>query len=231
MAASALQPAFVLHRRRYGDTSLLLELLTRDHGRLAAVAKGAIDARRGKSGLLQPFIPLLVGYHGRGEVGSLGGVEAAGRPFVLRGPQLYCGIYLNELLVQLTGRSDGHPQLFADYTAAVACLATGDPPDTALRQFELRLLDALGFGLALTTEADGQTPVEVQRRYHYRVDAGPVPATQDGIYSGAMLLHLAAGAVLTPAERNEARHLLRTVLDYHLGGRPLRSRELFHAGR
>jgi DNA repair protein RecO (recombination protein O) len=229
MAAPPLQPAFVLHRRRYGDTSLLVELLTRDEGRLVAVARGAAQSRSGRAGLLQAFVPLLVGMRGRGEVGTLAGVEAAGRPFALRGQALYCGLYLNELLLRLLVRGDAQPRLFADYLHTLGELATDAAPDGPLRRFELGLLQALGFALQLTLEADGRTPVVANGRYHYRVDAGPVPAPHDGSYSGDMLLRLERGETLSGPARNEARQLMRQVLDHYLGGRPLRSRELFRA--
>ena len=231
MAAVPLEPAFVLHRRRYGDTSLLLELLTRDQGRLAAVAKGAAQARRGKAGLLQPFAPLLVVCRGRGEVVTLTAVEAAARPHVLPGRQLYCGLYLNELLLQLLARHDPHPEVFANYALALAELSDATPPDGPLRRFELKLLEALGFGLQLTCEADGVTPVDPARRYHYRVDAGPVATEQGDGFAGITLLDLARGEMHSPVARTEARRLMREVLHHHLEGRPLRSRELFRADR
>jgi DNA repair protein RecO (recombination protein O) len=224
-----LQPAFVLHRRRYGDTSLLLELLTRDAGRLAAVGRGAAGPRAGRAGLLQPFVPLLLGARGRGEVLTLAGVEAAGRPFALHGQALYCGLYLNELLLHLTVRGDPQPQLFAAYLQTLGELAAGAAPDTPLRRFELDLLRALGFGLQLVFEADGRTPVRPNERYDYRIDAGPVPAPLDGSYSGDTLLRLERGDSLSDSARAEARQLMREVLNHYLGGRPLRSRELFRA--
>jgi len=226
MSTTALQPAFVLHRRAYRDTSLLLELTTRDSGRVAAVARGARGGRGHNSGLLQPFYPLLVGFAGRGEVGTLTGAEPAGVGFALQGTGLYCGLYVNELMLYLTQRQDGNPELFAAYLRVLGDLAGGADAGQALRTFELDLLMHVGFAVRLTTESDGETPISEARRYDYRPEAGPVPAAQ-GVVSGATLLALDRRAPLLGEQRREARQLLRAVLAHQLGGRELRSRELF----
>jgi len=110
-----LQPAFVLHRRPYSNTSLLLEVFLLHEGRMPLLAKGATAGRALGASLLQPFLPLLVSRSGRGEVRTLGRFEAAGPPLPLRGPQLYCGFYVNELMVRLVEREAPHRGLFAAY--------------------------------------------------------------------------------------------------------------------
>jgi DNA repair protein RecO (recombination protein O) len=229
VAPTALQPAFVLHRRPYRDTSLLLELATRDRGRVAAVARGARAGKGNRMGLLQPFVPLLLALHGRGEVLSLGSAEASGARLVLEGRRLYCGLYVNELMLYLTGREDANPELFAAYLGVLAHLAAADDLERVLRTFELELLSQLGFGLQLDSEADGASPVLPERRYAFRFDAGPVPDAA-GAVSGRTLLALARGEPLEGDCRREARDLMREVLGVHLGGRRLRSRELFRGG-
>lgn len=221
-----LQPAFVLHRRPYSNTSLLLEAFVLDAGRLPLLAKGATAGRAFGASLLQPFVPLLLSRSGRGEVRTLGRYEAEGPPIALAGERLYCGFYVNELLVHLLPREEAHPTLFAAYGDTLARLARDDDPEPALRCFEVALLAELGYALLLDREADGAAPVEATVRYDFVIEKGPVAAT-GGELSGTTLLKLASGAAPVGEERREARRLLRRVLDHYLGGRPLKSRELF----
>lgn len=226
MTAPLSQPAYVLHARRYRDSSLLLDLLTRDQGRVSCVRRGALSARRGGPPL-QPFAPLEVRLGGRGEVLSLLDVEAAGATVALHGRQLYCGIYLNELLLKLTGRHDPSPGLFEDYAAALAGLAAGDE-EPVLRSFEVALLRHLGLAPRFDLDSGGR-PVQPASRYTFDPEHGAseaVPGAPDSV-TGAVLAALAAGRLGDPALLPEARRLMRRVLEHHLDGRVLRSRELF----
>jgi DNA repair protein RecO (recombination protein O) len=222
--------AFVLHRRDYGDTSLLVEVLARGTGRFPAIAKGARRGRNATSALLQPFQPLWLGAVGRGEVRTLTRIEAAGRSFELPGRALLCGLYLNEILVRLLARNDPHDELFAFYHAALSQMGADAELDRTLRQFELRLLGELGYAPPLDREAHGHRPVDPD--CYYVMDPGHPPRlageeeTETRVW-GATLLALARGGPLDPVQRREARTLLRRLLAPHLGSKPLRSRELF----
>lgn len=231
MGGASLKPAFVLHRRRYRDSSLLLELFSQPQGRVAAIAKGALGGRHARAGLLQPFVPVLADWRGRGEIQTLTQVEQAGQPIALQGRALYCGFYLNELLVRLCHRNDPQITLFARYGQSLAELAAGQDMDTVLRRFELTLLNALGLAPDLTMTADHEHPVEAGLRYRVDPAGGPWPAGSEDkqSVSGQTLLGLAAGAELSDTGRQEARRLLRGILAHHLGERPLKSRELFQS--
>ena len=226
----SLLQAFVLHRRDYGNTSLLLEIFAIDLGRIPAIARGARRPRNPGSALLQPFQPLWLDVIGRGEVRTLTRVEAAGPAIGLSGRSLWCGLYLNELLVRLLGRDDPHDPLFAFYHSALAALAEDEDQETVLRQFEIRLLDELGYGLALDVEAGGGGAVVADGIYALDPGYGVRRAAVNDAgqtLSGATLLALSKGMPLSPPQIREARALLRRVLEPHLGGRPLKSRELF----
>lgn len=227
MDAQTLQTAYVLHARRYGDSSLLLELLTRAQGRLACIAKGALRARQ-PAGKIQPFQPLLIELRGRGEVLTLARVEASGAPQQLSGRRLYCGLYLNELLLKLTARQDPCSGLFDDYGKAIRGLVDEPSAETVLRRFEVCLLGHLGLGLALERDTQGQ-PIQPDRRYTYDIGNGASPSLCGGAegVSGATLLALKSGVFADDDRILEARALMRQVLHHHLDGRPLRSRELF----
>lgn len=229
------QPAYVLHSRPYRDTSLLLELLTPEYGRLGLVARGARRKTRGGSNgaLLQPFKPLLVSFAGRGELKTLTAVEVAGGEHRLLGQRLYSGLYMNELLVRVLHRHDPHPTLFAAYGDALEKLATAAGLEEGLRRFELILLDELGYSFDLSVEGDTGEAVIGEGWYQFRPGCGLV-ARRDlaepgaPAYAGSDLLAMAAGN-LGGELAATAKRLLREALVEHLGGQPLKSRDLFHA--
>ena len=221
-----LKPACILHRREYGDTSLLVEVWSPELGRLPAIAKGARSGKSGRAALLQPFQPLWVGLTGRGEVRTLTRVEAAGPALLSGGKVLYAGFYLNELLLRLIPREDPQPRLFDHYLEALEGLAGGMDMAACLRTFELRLLRVLGYAPLLERDTAG-SPIQAAAFYGYDPQRGPLPAPTSGLrIEGATLLALAADQPLKGARARQARDLMRLILDTHLGGRPLRSREL-----
>ena len=231
MSANERLSAYVLHTRRYGDSSLLLELFTREKGRIACIAKGILRAGSRRSERPQPFQSLSIGLRGRGDVQTLVDSEPDGHNVLLSGKTLYCGLYLNELILKLTAREDPLPALFDDYAQTIGTLGQGLPPEPALRRFEVRLLNHLGHGLILERDAQDH-PIDPVKRYTYLIGTGPqVALGESKSVSGQTLLDLATGE-LTGTTANdgglrEARQLMRTVLNHYLDGRPLRSRELF----
>ena len=225
-------PAYVLHSRPWRETSLIVEALSREHGRVGLIARGVRRSRSRYRGLLLPFHLLFLSWSGRGELPALTGADTHGPVRMLRGRCLYSGFYLNELLMKLLPRNDAHPELFDDYHRALAGLGTSDAPDCVLRRFEKRLLDALGYGPTLDRDANTGEPVSPNRRYRYVPELGPVcgPEVRDGfVVSGKTLVALARGCLeeMDDRERQEARELMRTILSPHLGPRPLGSRQLF----
>jgi DNA repair protein RecO (recombination protein O) len=224
----SLQCAYVLHARRYRDSSLLLETFTRESGRLPCIARGALRARRADT-RLQPFQPLQIQARGKGEVLTLIHAESHGLPIVLTGRRLFCGMYINELMQLMTARQDPVPALFDDYALSIGQLSA--PPGSVepiLRRFEIRLLCHLGLGLLLDRDIAGDR-IDPQRRYAYDICDGP-RLTGDHVaeaISGKTLLALQSGEFGDNDRLREARVLMRRVLNHHLDGRPLKSRELF----
>ncbi|MEN8176602.1 MAG: DNA repair protein RecO [Pseudomonadota bacterium] len=230
--AEHLTPAFVLHRRPYTDTSLLLELYTPNAGRLPAIARGARSpAARGS--WLQPFQPLLVQWRGRGDVKTLSRFEARGNPLALHGRRLYCGVYINELMLRLVPREDPADELFVAYEQTLRDLVTTPDIESLLRHFEVRLLKSLGYALPLDRTVAGES-VEAQGYYRYSVEMGPEACGEAdaGVVKGQTLLSLAHRHPLAEKRlRQEARNLMRRVLDHYLDYKPLKSRELFKPAR
>jgi DNA repair protein RecO (recombination protein O) len=105
----SLQPAYILHSRPYRESSLLLEAMGREHGRIGLVARGARGARSRWKNMLQPFRPLLLSWTQRGELGTLTGADQVASPPALAGESLFCGLYANELMIRFLQRSDPHP--------------------------------------------------------------------------------------------------------------------------
>lgn len=228
--ADTLEPACVIHRRDYQNTSLLLELFTPHEGRLPAIAKGAKSGRASRAALLQPFTPLLVSVRGRGEIKQLVKVEPDGRRHELQGERLYCGFYLNELLMRLLERRDPYPGLFHHYMQTLELLAGNTSADRTLRDFEVVMLQELGYGLLLDQTADTGEAVMADQRYHYEIEQGPLilsKGTHEQSIHGRTLLSLHNGEPLDQQAASEAKRLLRRVLAFYLGDKPLKSRELF----
>lgn len=232
-----LQPAYVLHHRPYRDTSRILELFTRDHGRVSVFARGARGGSKAGASLLpilQPFNRLLVSWSGRGEAGQLTGAEFDGAMTPLPADRLVHGFYVNELLLKLFARHDSHPDVFALYSRTLEQLKLEDAI-RPLRLFEKRLLEAIGYGLALERDAQDGTQLDPGASYHYRMEQGPVrvegAAESALVYSGATLLSLGREELSDPAVCADARRLLRAALDRCLDGRELRTRQVMLALR
>ncbi|MBS0556988.1 MAG: DNA repair protein RecO [Proteobacteria bacterium] len=229
------QPAFVLHARAWRETSMLLDVLSRDHGRVGLVARGVRSARsRTPRSLLQPFSPLQLAWSGRGELATLHAAEAAGNALPLSGEALLCAMYLNELVVRLAPRHDPHPQLFAGYLEALARLANADAPAWTLRRFERDLLAHLGYGLLLDAQADDGQCIQADAEYAYLPDQGPVRwhVAKSGLkLRGAALLALARDEEPEASDLPDLRRLLRALIAQRLDGGVLNAWGLMGAAR
>ena len=228
-----LTPVFVLHHRPWRDTSRMLEVFARDHGRLTLFARGVRGPRSRSASLLQPFVPLLASWTGSGETAQMTQVEAAPGAAVagLSAAALMSGWYLNELLLKLVLRADPQPAVFDLYAATLERLRRGAPIAAALRGCERDLLGLLGFGLELRREAQGGVPLQPERYYHFHPDLGFVGtgADSEGAYRGRSLLALAEDDLQEDPVLEDARRLMRTALDHALEGRELRTRAVARA--
>ena len=225
------QPAFVLHARPWRETSLIVELLSRDHGRIGLVARGVQGARRHPlRAALQPLQHLRLDYLARGELGRLLQAEAVDAAPLLQGEALMAAFYVNELVLRLLPRQDPAPGLFERYGHLRGELAGTGPLAWTLRRFERDLLDELGYGLPWDEDEGGQR-LDPAARYRLDPERGPVrdPRHQPDSPSGAALLALAADRLPPPAQLAELRPALRAVLQTHLGPAPLKSWGLLSA--
>ena len=225
------RPAFVLHSRPWKETSLVLELFTRSHGRVAAVAKGARRPHSQLRGVLMAFAPLHVTWSGKGELRLLHAAEWQGGIPQLSGVSLLCGFYLNELLMKVLAREDPHEQLFDAYQQAIHALAPVGGHAAALRRFECQLLMELGYALDLERDAGSGQPLRADLRYRYQPERGALLAQRgdaDGpcVVRGKTLLDMASDDYADAVSAAESKHLLRHLIHHHLGQPELQTRQL-----
>jgi DNA repair protein RecO (recombination protein O) len=158
--------AFVLHRRPWEDSGCIFELFTASHGRLSVFARGVRGANARLAGVLQPFVPVLVSWAGRGEAPRLTGAEPdhASRPAAPLAPaRTLSAWYCSELVMTLTARHDPQPELFDRYREALEGLRSPQRQERVLRLFEKRLLEILGYGIEGLDEARFDEPEELER--------------------------------------------------------------------
>jgi DNA repair protein RecO (recombination protein O) len=226
-----LTPGYILHHRPYRDTSRILEVLTREHGRLALFARGVRGPKAKLASVLQPFQMLLFSWTGRGDAAQMTGAETARAAPPLPPSCIMAGFYLNELLMKLTTRHDPLPILFDTYHETLEGLRQGEPLEPRLRLFEKRLLEFLGYGLDLSAEAQTGKRIEPTAYYHFRPEQGLVPTVPEavGALAGASLIGLASEHLVGERELEDAKRLLQAALAQCLEGRPLATRMVARA--
>ncbi len=224
------EPAFVLHSYPFRETSLILDVFSRKHGRLPVMARGARRPKSSLRGLLMNFQPLLLCWFGKGEVRTLHSAEWQGGQPYLQGTALMCGFYLNELLLNLLARDDPHEHLFDYYRATLHRLAHEIDHAATLRCFEKHLLQELGYALTLEREAGSDKLVRAEVCYRYAAERGALPDDGDlqtGLpVLGKTLLDMAADDYADPVTAQQSKQLMRLLLNHHLGGKMLHTREL-----
>ena len=222
--------AFVLHSYAYRETSLLLEVFTRGFGRVSMVARAARSPRSSLRGVLLAFQPLALSWFGKGEVRTLARAEWAGGQPLLRGAALMCGFYLNELLLRMLPREDPHDALFVRYQEALARLAGQDGSTQALRSFERVLLKELGYAMGLERDSVNGGAIDAWKTYAYDPERGPIEVEGTGaesLVSGRTLLDMARDDYTDPQTQQQAKTLMRALIDHRLEHRPLKSRQIF----
>jgi DNA repair protein RecO (recombination protein O) len=225
------QPVYVLHTFPFKETSLVVELFSRDFGRVAAVAKGARRPRSAMRGMLQSFQPLLGAWSGKQELKTLHSLEWYAGLLMLQGEALMCGFYLNELLLRLLPREDPHEVLFNTYTETLKTLAAY-PQDSAniLRKFELNFLQALGYAVPLIHNVRDEA-VQADQQYFYVPEVGPVSLKLDyqenGVkLAGKTLLDMARDDYSDVQTQLQSKQLMRLLMAHYLGDQPLHTRQL-----
>ncbi|WBM59619.1 DNA repair protein RecO [Providencia sp. PROV188] len=227
---SGWQRAFVLHSRPYSETSLLIDFFTEGEGKIRLLAKGARRNRSPLRGCLQPFTPLLIRWSGKGEIKTLINADPVSLALPLSGTVLYSGLYLNELTARVIEFGTPYSSLFFDYLNCLQVLAGSErTPESALRQFELALLSYLGYDVDFLHCAGSGEPVSDTMTYRYREEKGFIGSlvVDQLTFTGKQLRALADREFPDADTLKAAKRFTRMALKPYLGGKPLKSRELF----
>ncbi|MDH5426243.1 MAG: DNA repair protein RecO [Gammaproteobacteria bacterium] len=228
------QPAYVLHQRPFRDTSQILEVLTKDYGRLSIMSRGSRGQKSRLKTVLQPFKALVIGWSGRGEMPTLTAAEPAAQSSVfLQGKSLACALYINELLMYLTYKHDAHQNLFSQYHQTVNRLFETESLEQELRKFELGLLDQMGVLVNLSHDANTGERLKSTAEYFYQPELGVCELADNNkpknipVIAGASFLAISEQRFDSPAILKDAKSLMRYLINHSLGGKSLKSRELF----
>jgi len=225
-----LTPAYVLHQRPFRETSVLLNVFSKQFGRVSLIAKGVRKSKRNQNGLLQLYQPLLISWMGRGELQTLTSVEVDKPRYILKTESVLCGLYINELIVKLLPAHIAEPSVFEAYEHVLERLQQADNIEVALRLFEKCLLTQLGYGLVLDRDAETGDIIEYDQRYQYQADSGLYRCHSESnkhSISGRSLQHLVMERDFDKQSLSEVKQLMRSVIHFYLDGKPLQSRQLF----
>ena len=227
------EPGFILHTIPYRETSLLVDLFSLNHGRVRCVAKGFRKPnKKGIAKTLFPYTEHHFHWQGRGELKTLIQADPLQSPVFLKQEALFVGLYTNELLYKLLHQHDPHQPLYHFYHQFMSHLSVSGLDQAELRRFEMLLLEELGYGLVLDTEAETGQAVSAECFYYYIPDQGLKliqDQSQDNIYalSGADIMALGQGHLEKQSVLRTAKQLTRQVIDFYLDDKELNSRELY----
>jgi DNA repair protein RecO (recombination protein O) len=231
-----LQPAYVLHTRPYRESCLLVDVLSRNYGRLILVAKGARKVtNRNKQNirhLLQPFMPVVLSWLGKSNLKTLSAIECRSAPVQFYEKRLYSAFYINELLTVLLKTDDLGLGFYDLYKEAITNLANMADIETVLRHFEFTLLELLGYGIDFYSDANNGQPLSAQSYYRYVAGLGFVEVdanyfSSEPLLSGVTIQCIANNDLRDKQVRHSAKYISRTALKPYLNGKLLKSRELF----
>jgi DNA repair protein RecO (recombination protein O) len=223
------QPGFVLHSYPYKETSLIIDMMTRDYGRVAVVAKGAKRPHSQLRGVLQTFQPLSVSWTGKSELRTLTDAEWVGGMLPIEKNALLCGFYVNELLVKLLARDDAHPVLFDHYVSALNQLAHNETAQIVLRKFERALLKETGVAADLTRDTESRGAVAPDREYVVDPERGARVARFSDTWPrvlGKTLLDMDREDYGDAQTQAQSKQLMRFLLAHQLNGNPLNTRQI-----
>ncbi len=222
------QAVYVLHTYPFKETSLVVELFSKELGRIAAVAKGARRPHSAMRGMLQSFQQLSGAWSGKNELKTLHSLDWSAGLTLIKGEALMCGFYMNELLLRLLPREDAHENLFDYYTSTMQTLSNGADFAITLRRFELKLLQEMGYAVPLLQdENDAEILFENTYRYEAEYGACALSATKNGVQlSGKTLLDMARDDYSDTQTQVQSKQLMRYLLAHYLGDKPLHTRQL-----
>ena len=227
-----LEPAFVLHSRPYQETSLIIDFFTKSYGRLNAIAKGAKRPKSPLRSVLTPACKLVVSMTGKSELKNLSSVEIVDHFNLRDGISLNSIIYINELISKATEKEDPHENIFLEYEILLRNLNDSkgsEQLEKSLRNFELNLLQEMGYGIDLTREAESNMKIDSDTRYRFDPDKGFSSINENDStqisFLGQDVLDFSQGQFEKKTTRDASKIIMRLALDYHLGNKTLNIRK------
>ena len=227
-----LEPAFVLHSRPYQETSLIIDFFTKSYGRLNAIAKGAKRPKSPLRSVLTPACKLVVSMTGKSELKNLSSVEIVDHFNLRDGISLNSIIYINELISKATEKEDPHENIFLEYEILLRNLNDSkgsEQLEKSLRNFELNLLQEMGYGIDLTREAESNMRIDSDTRYRFDPDKGFSSINENDStqisFLGQDVLDFSQGQFEKKTTRDASKIIMRLALDYHLGNKTLNIRK------
>jgi len=226
-------PCYILHSRDYRESSLILEIISREFGRVSLVAKGAKRNKKQQGVNYNLYQKYLMSWVSRSELGTLVDIESASLMNSLKPEQVMTGFYMNEITLRLLHKHESHPELFDSYDTTIMRLSNNGSEQTSLRYFEKILLQSLGYGVVFGQDVKTGEIIVAEGDYYYKLDSGPSTETSNTIagvkVSGKTLIELDKETLSETKNINEAKILLRSLLNQYLGDKPLASRQLYQA--
>lgn len=226
-----LTPCYILHRRDYRESSLILEILSREHGRVSLIAKGAKRNKKQQGISYSLYQEYLMSWVSKSELGTLIDVELATIMTSMSPKQMMTGFYMNEIILRLLHKHESHPELFDSYNSTVRELSNNNTDQVLIRYFEKILLQSLGYGMIFDQDLNTGNDIVAGVNYYYKLDSGPTSNNHNsgaGIpVSGSTLIGLNNETLTDTKNKNEAKRLLRSLLNQYLGEKPLESRKLY----
>lgn len=224
---------YILHRRDYLESSLILEVISREYGRVSLVVKGAKRNKKQQGMAYNLYQKYYISWSGKTELGTLTDIEFATAMNSLSPDKMMSGFYMNEIILRLFHKHEPHSDLFDSYDSAINKLSENKEENELLRYFEKHLLQSLGYGVVFDQDVDSGDAINIAQSYCYVINLGPssdIKNQNTGInVSGKTLLELDNETLSSPESKKEAKTLLRTLLNQYLGSKPLASRQLYHS--
>jgi len=228
-----LTPCYILHRRDYRESSLILEVFSREHGLINLVAKGAKRNKKRQGVSHNLYQKYQMAWVSKSELGTLTDIELHHASDSLKSSAVMSGFYMNEILLRLLHKHEAHPELFDSYDVSIKNLKSDFSDQVVLRYYEKTLLQSLGYAMILDCDVLTSDVLKEDYEYFYKFGAGPSLSfnrNDSGLcVSGKTLLELDSETLVDSKNINEAKLLLRAILTQYLGEKPLASRELYQA--
>ena len=223
------QPTWILHQRPYRDTSSIIDIFTRDFGRVSIIAKGGRSPKSKFRGLLRPFFPIKLSWYSGKNLGNLVEIDVVGKPYNLIGDSLLSAYYLNELILKFLVKDDPQVEIFDLYSRTILDLMETGDISPVLRKFELEFLKLIGYGLNLEFEAVTHLPVRDDLFYEYNPGIGLVISDKKNdqyVFSGTDINAINQGDFQEKKTVKSANRLLKSIINFHLDGRRLKTRRV-----